>query len=682
MVESGREEEECLLIRVKKIGRKLLAVLSVTGKKRLSVNLTCQLDSAATCNVLSHRDYLILGKPGLEHSSITLTMYDGSLRRSMGRCTLQLAAETISQLEFEVLDTKHHSLLSLDTCLKLGLLKYNTEEVCIVHSDQELTHSRICEEYLDLFSGIGCLPGEYDIELDSAIPPVQNRPRKVPHMMKAAVEEKISSLVQCGVLAPVKCPTEWISNLTAVWKADKKQVRVCLDHRDLNRAVRRNHFNMPTLDDVLPKLKDAKIFSLLDAKDGFLHVKLTERSSYLTTFWSPKGRYRWVRLPFGLSSAPEEFQRRLQAALQGLDGVEVVADDVLVYGSGTTEKEATISHDERLVKLLQRAREVRLKFNKDKLRLYLTELVYIGHHISVNGLSPDPAKVTAVKNMPEPTSPQAMHHFLGMCNYLARFIHRLSATSEPLRRLTEGNAEFRWTEAEKLAFRNLKDMISQKQLLTFYDVRKPVVIQYDASTEGLGATLLQEGRPVVSISRSLTKSERNYVALELECLAVVFACQKFDQYIYGKRVTVETDHKPLEVIIKKSLLAAPRRLQRMLLQLQWYDLNVVYVPGSQQVVADTQSRAPVEAAPEDTACRDEVFHLGLKDAVFKELQVISERDFIPISDMRLTAVKEAAKKDVEQTELRKVISNGWPNKIVEVPEYARKYWNFREVLTT
>ncbi|KAL5517497.1 hypothetical protein EMCRGX_G003052 [Ephydatia muelleri] len=536
----------------------------------------------------------------------------------MGRCTLQLAAETISQLEFEVLDTKHHSLLSLDTCLKLGLLKYNTEEVCIVHSDQELTHSRICEEYLDLFSGIGCLPGEYDIELDSAIPPVQNRPRKVPHMMKAAVEEKISSLVQCGVLAPVKCPTEWISNLTAVWKADKKQVRVCLDHRDLNRAVRRNHFNMPTLDDVLPKLKDAKIFSLLDAKDGFLHVKLTERT-------------------------PEEFQRRLQAALQGLDGVEVVADDVLVYGSGTTEKEATISHDERLVKLLQRAREVRLKFNKDKLRLYLTELVYIGHHISVNGLSPDPAKVTAVKNMPEPTSPQAMRHFLGMCNYLAWFIHRLSATSEPLRRLTEGNAEFRWTEAEKLAFRNLKDMISQKQLLTFYDVRKPVVIQYDASTEGLGATLLQEGRPVVSISRSLTKSERNYVALELECLAVVFACQKFDQYIYGKRVTVETDHKPLEVIIKKSLLAAPRRLQRMLLQLQWYDLNVVYVPGSQQVVADTQSRAPVEAAPEDTACRDDVFHLGLKDAVFKELQVISERDFIPISDMRLTAVKEAAK---------------------------------------
>ena len=123
---------------------------------------------------------------------------------------------------------------------------------------------------------------------------------------------------------------EWISYLTAIWKADKKQVRVCLDPQDLNKAVKLNHLNMPTLDVVLPKLKDAKIFSLLNAKDGFLHVKLTERGSYLTTFWSPYGRYRWLRLPFGLSSAPEECQRRLQTTLQSLDGVEVVADDVLV----------------------------------------------------------------------------------------------------------------------------------------------------------------------------------------------------------------------------------------------------------------------------------------------------------------------------------------------------------------
>ena len=119
-----------------------------------------------------------------------------------------------------------------------------------------------------------------------------------------------------------------------MWKPDKVQVRVCLGPQDLNAAIKRNHFHMPTLDDVLPTLNKAKAFSLLDVKDGFMHIKLSERSSFLTTFWGPQGCYRWLRLPFGISSAPEEFQRRLQVALHGIDSVAVVADDVLVYGTG------------------------------------------------------------------------------------------------------------------------------------------------------------------------------------------------------------------------------------------------------------------------------------------------------------------------------------------------------------
>ena len=114
---------------------------------------------------------------------------------------------------------------------------------------------------------------------------------------------------------------------------------------------------------------------------------------------------------------------------------------------------------------------------------------------------------------------------------------------------------FQWGNAEQKAFVDLKTLICEDQLLNFFDVTKPVVIQCDASTEGLGATLMQGGPPVLS---ALTKSEKNYVAIELECLGIVFACRKFDQFIYGKRVVVETDHKPLEVIAKKTLLAAPR----------------------------------------------------------------------------------------------------------------------------
>ena len=112
--------------------------------------------------------------------------------------------------------------------------------------------------------------------------------------------------------------------MVVVWNADKKQIWICLDPRDLNKAIKRNHFNMPTIDDVLPRLNGAKVFSILDAKDGFLHIHLTEKSSYLTTFWGPNGCYRWCRLPFGLSSSPEEFQRRLQNALHGLKGWQLL----------------------------------------------------------------------------------------------------------------------------------------------------------------------------------------------------------------------------------------------------------------------------------------------------------------------------------------------------------------------
>lgn len=307
----------------------------------------------------------------------------------------------------------------------------------------------------------------------------------------------------------------------------------------------------------------------------------------------------------------------------------------------------------------------------------------MGHLISASGIRPDPVKVAAVRNMPEPKSQAEVRRFLGMCNYLARFMPHLSSVSEPLRRLTDEGAEFSWTGVQGRAFQDLKTLIIEEQLLTFYDVKKQVVIQCDASTSGLGATQLQEGRPVISASRALTRSEQNYAALELECLAVVFACQKFDQYIYGKQVRVETDHKPLEIITKKSLLAAPRRLQRMLLQLQRYELDVHYIPGSQQWIADTLSRAPVEAPPEvNTSSRDVVFQLEIKDTLLPEVEVIVERDFIPISDIRLAAVKEMAQKDEEQIMLRRVICEGWPSTRQVAPAVVHPYWNFRDVLTT
>ena len=175
-----------------------------------------------------------------------------------------------------------------------------------------------------------------------------------------------------------------------------------------------------------------------------------------------------------------------------------------------------------------------------------------------------------------------------------------------------------------------------------------MVIQCDASTKGLGATLLQEGRPIASASRSLSKSEKKYVAIELECLAIVFVCRKFDQYIYGKKTWVETDHKPLEVITKKSILAAPRRLQHMLLSLQRYDLDIKCCPGEQQVIADTLSWLPAEVPKTEELTRQEVFQLTMAEQEAQELEVIGAHEFLQVRDQRLVEIQKAAMMDLEQ----------------------------------
>lgn len=273
--------------------------------------------------------------------------------------------------------------------------------------------------------------------------------------------------------------------------------------------------------------------------------------------------------------------------------------------------------------------------------------------------------------MPTPTTVTQVRSFLGMCNYFAKFVQNLSQTTEPLRRLTENDVKFVWSECEQRSFDGVKDLISSDLLLAYYDMSKPVTIHCDASIDSLGAILLQEGRPVMSVSRSLGKSEKNYVAIELECLAIVFACRKFEIYIYGKRTIVETDHKPLEIICKKSILTAPKLLQRMLLSLLRYDLVLVYRPGKEQVLADALSRLPVKTLEEELE-QEEVFQAEL-DTEWLEISAVQGKDAVHVSNQRLLEVKKASVTDEEQKVLQKLITQGWPTRFKEVPTLAKKY---------
>ena len=262
-------------------------------------------------------------------------------------------------------------------------------------------------------------------------------------------------------------------------------------------------------------------------------------------------------MPFGVSPAPEEFQRRLDQALAGLNGCKAIADDILVFGCGATDDEAVRDHDKKLIALLQRCRDEGVKLNSGKLQLRLKQVAYMGHMLSADGLQPDPEKVKAIREMPTPTDKQSIQRLLGMTNYVQKFAPRLSEITTPLRELTKSDNEFLWDEQVLgVALEETKKILSSTPVLKYFDPGATPTLQCAAPMHGLGACLMQDGHPVAYASRSLTPTEVQYAQIEKELLAIVFAMEKFETYLYGRKVLVESDHKPLEAIFKKSLLNA------------------------------------------------------------------------------------------------------------------------------
>ena len=217
--------------------------------------------------------------------------------------------------------------------------------------------------------------------------------------------------------------------------------------------------------------------------------------------------------------------------------------------------------------------------------------------------------------MPDPTDAQSLRRFLGMVNYLAKFLPRLSEETEVLRKLREKDAQWCWFPAHAQAVARVKEMIISAPVLAYYDVTKPVVIQCDASKSGLGAALLQEGRPVAFSSLVMSQTEQNYTQIEKELLAIAFACEKFDQYIFGRSdVVVESDHRPLETIFKKPILNSPKHYQRMRFRLENYDVQVEYERGTTMFLAYTLSRVYLENEPERPTLQNDI--RSIKGRVF------------------------------------------------------------------
>ena len=263
-------------------------------------------------------------------------------------------------MDFVVVEDKeaNTNLLGSRAAQQMNLIRVNHEhmlpgakEVHVVHIPSEigLSEEEIRTKYADVFQGLGELGEPLHLEEDEMITPVQIPPRRIPEALKVPLKDHLAELEQQGVIEKVTQATDWVSAIVVNKKSDGK-TRLCLDPQPLNRALKRCHYPIPTIEEVLPDLASAKVFTKLDCKNGYWQVKLLdEDSSTLTTFNTPFGRYKWTRMPFEISPAGEIFQRRLDQAIEGLDGVRTMADELRIIGNGETVGDAVKDHDTKLI---------------------------------------------------------------------------------------------------------------------------------------------------------------------------------------------------------------------------------------------------------------------------------------------------------------------------------------------
>ena len=283
------------------------------------------------------------------------------------------------------------NLLSYITAQKFGLIiiSFNTTTVTDVNKNSP---ESLQEEFECLFGGIGKLRNKIvKLHVDPDITPRQQPHRRIPFHVRGDVEKELERLERLDIIERVEGPTPWISSIVVVPKKSG-EVRICVDMRDANKAVKRGKHLMPTIDDLIADLNGAIHFSTLDLSSGYHQLELEPESRFVTTFSTHVGLRRYKRLPVGMNAASEIFQESIKEILTGLPGCKNISYDIIVFGKGKDE------HDKNLLGVLQRLKDNNLRLNKDKCEFSKSEIRFYGHIFSSSGVKPVPKKVEAIRN--------------------------------------------------------------------------------------------------------------------------------------------------------------------------------------------------------------------------------------------------------------------------------------------
>lgn len=446
----------------------------------------------------------------------------------------------------------------------------------------------LLKEYKDVFSNTAGATKLAEMEIDTGeAKPVYTPPYRVAHSQLPKVKIEVQNMLEAGIISPSK--SAWASPLLMVKKKDGT-LRPVVDYRRLNKLTKPDPFPMPRIDDLIDGLAGARFISTLDLTKGYWQVPVAEADKPKTAFVAPMGKYQFNFMPFGLMGAPSTFQRLMNNIFHDVaDHVAAYIDDVVVYSS-TWEQ-----HVEHLRETLERLRDAGLKVKARKCQMAMSECLFLGHMVGRGQVRPDEAKIDDVRNFKTPKSKKDVRSFLGLAGYYRRFVEDFASVATPLSDLTKDCCQDKvsWEPQHQRAFDRLKEVLTSEPVLQGPDYEKTFHLQTDASNHGIGAVLSQMSedgadRPVAYYSRKLLKSEKNYAAVDKECLAIVDSIKHFQIYLTGIKFVVKTDHKCLQWL--DSVKDTGGRRTRWSLRLQPFQFDVVHRPGVENGNADGLSR--------------------------------------------------------------------------------------------
>jgi hypothetical protein len=441
-------------------------------------------------------------------------------------------------------------------------------------------------EYPDVFPDElpGMLPDrdiEFSIELLPGTALIYKRPYGMNVKDLAELKKQIDELLSKGYIRPSSSPCG--SPILFVDKKDGTR-RMCIDYRPLNDVTVKNKYPLPRIGDLFDQMKGAKIFSKIDLRSGYHQLKIRLEDIPKIAFTSRYVLYKFTVMPFGLTNAPAYFMYLMNKVfMEYLDRFVVVfIDDILVFSQNEEE------HEKHLRLVLQKLREHQLYAKFSKCDFWLKKVSFLGHIITEGGIAVDPSKVKAVLDWNPPKNVAEIRSFLGLAGYYRRFIEGFSKIVKPLTSFLEKGKEFKWDAKCEDSFEELKKRLTTAPVLIMPDIHKGFDVYCDASLQGLGCVLMQEGKVIAYASRQLRKHEQNYHTHDLELAAIVHALKIWRQYMIGNRCRIFTDHKSLKYIFTQKDLNLRQR--RWLELIKGYDLDIQYHHDKANVVADALSR--------------------------------------------------------------------------------------------